>query len=303
MATVAFDETRPSAARAATMFCAALLFLALFAVILRWWNTSPIDEADELLTIELLALAWVPFVVEALLGYVRHPYVPGNLKRLAWTALLPPTRLTISTSHPPDLIWLPRLGWRQVDRDLYDRLERVLAMPMLWVALMILPIFGAELILKENVEQWPVLATALHVGSAFVWFAFAAEFLLMVSVADKKLDYCRKHWLNLAIILLPLLAFLRGIQVIRAFRVAQAGRLIRVYRMRSLMLRTYQGLVALSAVERLIHRDPHRHLDKLRDQLADKEKEIAALRRKIEEVSSRLAATAADDASGASRES
>jgi hypothetical protein len=34
----------------------------------------------------------------------------------------------------------------------------------------------------------------------------------MISVAPRRLEYCKKHWLDLAIILLPLISFLRSLR-------------------------------------------------------------------------------------------
>ena len=111
---------------------------------------------------------------------------------------------------------------------------------------------------------------------------------MLVSVTPEKFKFCKKNWLNLIIILLPLIAFLRGFQVVRAFRVAKAGKLLRVYRMRSLVLRVYQTLLAISAIERIIHREPQKHLHSLEKKRAEKLDELNRLETKITEVRGRL---------------
>jgi len=107
---------------------------------------------------------------------------------------------------------------------------------------------------------------------------------VMVSLSDDKIAYCKRHWLNLVIILLPLVSFLRGFQVVRAFRVARAGKLLRVYRMRSLLLRIYQTLLAISAIERLLNRNPEKHLAKLQKRYDEKQQELDAIQAKMDQV-------------------
>ena len=101
-------------------------------------------------------------------------------------------------------LWLPGLGWRQANKRLRERLERKFGIPMILIALMIMPVLIVEFFMKSQVAQYGWLRMLLHVSTGVIWFAFAGEFILMVSVAEKKVAYCKKHWIDLAIILLPL---------------------------------------------------------------------------------------------------
>ena len=271
----------------AIMFYSATVFLLVLAVVVQWWNSSKILEHDSVFTMQLLSGIWIPFIVEALVGTVAASGARSRLGNLALVVLLPPFRIGYSTFHGSDRIWLPRLGWRQKGRELAEDIDRLTMMPMLVIALMILPLLGIEFLLKDRISEMPGMSIALDVSAAFIWFAFALEFIVMVSVVEKKLDYCKKNWLNILIIILPLIAFLRGIQVVRAFRVARAGKLLRVYRMRSLFVRVAQAAMAISAIERLLNRDPDKHLQKLQEKCEEKERELEALRSKMEEVRQR----------------
>lgn len=274
-------------AHSAVMFGTTLLFLGVLAVVLQWWNSSHIIDPDSDLTLLLMAVVWIPFLVEGTLGLLLNPRLQGNRKRFLLVTLAPPFRLGYSTFSTGDTIWLPFLGRRPKDLALFEELERRAAVPMLFIALMILPLLAAEFLLKDKVAGIPWLGTVLDASAAFIWFAFASEFIVMVSVAEEKLTYCRKHWINLLIILMPLLAFLRGFQVIRAFRAARSAHLLRMYRMRGLLLRLQQALIALSAIERLMYRNPERHLKKLEKVRAEKLRELQTLERKISEVTVR----------------
>jgi hypothetical protein len=270
-----------SATHAGIMFIAALVFLAVVAVITQWWNSSQIVDADSAFTARIIVYIWAPFIAEALLGFLLNTSLPGNFRRLLMIVLLPPLRITYSTYSTDNHVWLPGLGWQQRGQQLFDRIDQFLMMPMLVIAIMIVPVLGVEFLLKDKIGEMPTLGLLLDGCAAFIWFAFALEFLVMVSISEEKVNYCKRHWLNLIIIILPLISFLRGFQVVRAFRVAKAGKLLRVYRMRSLLLRIYQTLLAISAIERLLNRNPHKHLTKLQKQLEEKEEELQRLRNKI----------------------
>ncbi|MCP4994137.1 MAG: hypothetical protein GY934_10205 [Gammaproteobacteria bacterium] len=163
-------------------------------------------------------------------------------------------------------------------------MEKTFAMPMLVIGLMILPIIAAEFLLKERVVEIPYLAPSLEIGKAVIWLAFSTEFVLMVSIAERKLLYCKKNWIDLVIILLPLLAFLRGLQLLQATRIAWINKLIRVYRLRGLTHRAYRGLIVLEVLERIFHRDLHKRLAHLQSQVEQKEQEILHLHCKIQRI-------------------
>ena len=293
---------RPSAnsAHAAIMFYAAFGYLSVLAVVVQWWNSTQILEHDSRFTARLMIAIWIPFIVEALAGLLLNPRRPGNVKRFFLVSALPPFRMGYSTFVESGWIWLPRLGWQRKGRGLFERLDELATIPMLVIALMILPLLGIEFLMKDRVTEVPWLSITLEFSAAFIWFAFALEYVVMLSVAEEKIAYAKRNWLNLLIILLPLIAFLRGIQVVRAFRVARAGKLLRVYRMRSLLLRVYQALIALSAIERLLHRDARKHLEKLEKQCREKERELEALRAKMEVVRQRAAEQTAGSEKNAS---
>jgi len=164
----------------------------------------------------------------------------------------------------------------------------VLSVPMLFVALMILPILGIEFFWAKYVAELPSLALALDLGTAVIWLAFAGEFIVMSALAENKLVYVARHWINLAIILLPFLAFLRSFQFMRLLRLGRATKVLKVYRLRGLGLRAWQGLVALELVERTLHRSPEARIRHLKRRLADKEREAELLRNRIQEIEGRI---------------
>jgi hypothetical protein len=81
---------------------------------------------------------------------------------------------------------------------------------MLFMAILILPILATELFWAEEVAVRSGLRLALDLGTAVIWLAFCVEFIVMSTLAPKKLVYLARNWINLAIIVMPFLAFLRG---------------------------------------------------------------------------------------------
>jgi hypothetical protein len=203
-------------------------------------------------------------------------------KPVCWFyCLLPPLRLGARDHATGTRIWLPGLGWQDVEHELELRLERASSVPMIVLALMVLPLIGIEHIWEQRLTSDPLLSGLLGAATGLIWFAFAGEFILRLSIAPSKLDYCKRHWIDLAIVLLPLLAFLRALQLGRLLRLQQLTRTARVFRLRGVMLRAWRALLLVDAVNRLLNGPPGRRLVKLRATLAQKEHELEELRAEI----------------------
>ncbi len=274
-----------------------VLFLAVLAALLQRISTlSPEDPGVGLGLREVsllggvLACLWPLSLVEWLVQW-RTPAARSVERKPRWTALLPglfpPLRLAARVPAVEDRVWLPFLGWQEVNGELRDRLERLLSVPMIAIALLILPVLGVEYVWGHLVQQNAALALALDLCTGVIWFAFTVEFIMMCSFAENRLAYCRQHWLDLAIILLPLISLLRFARVARVtqvVRVKQLSTVSRVYRLRGLSLRAYRALILLDLLDRILHPTPEKRLAHLRAALAVKEAEAADLRRKIAEL-------------------
>jgi voltage-gated potassium channel len=96
--------------------------------------------------------------------------------------------------------------------------------------------------------------------------------------------------LDLVIILLPLVSFLRTLRVVRATRVArlaklqQLSKMSRLYRLRGLAMRGFRAILLLELLNRILGVSPDTRLRKMREQLREKERELDVLRREIAEL-------------------
>lgn len=239
----------------------------------------------------ILGGLWLLLPVFAFVSLLRAwlCHAPGFWRRLGTFLLysLPPVHLCGRSFADPSLAWLPGLGWRHVDRELRKRLERAFSVPMIIIALMVLPFLAMEYHWGEEVRADFGLALFLDIGTGVIWTAFAIEFIIMLSVAEKKASYCLKNWTDVAVVLLPLvefLPFLRLLRLSRLLQLQQLGRMGRMYRLRGLALKLWRALLVLEVMQRLTGYTPEKRLKRLRELLTAKEEEIADLRKEIAEI-------------------
>ncbi|TVP51799.1 MAG: hypothetical protein EA341_04415 [Mongoliibacter sp.] len=155
--------------------------------------------------------------------------------------LFPPVRMGSRHLINPDLQWIPFLGWSFRNEGLLKFLKEKFSIPMIVIALLIIPVLVIEWKFYEEVQGFlhTDLSFVLDLTQAFIWLAFAFEFILMVSISREKLDYIQKNWIDLLIILLPFIAFVRTMRIIKVARLSQ---LARGYKLRGLLMKARQGL-------------------------------------------------------------
>lgn len=297
----------------ALMFSLALLFLVCLAVLIVIWVDMPTlqEQAQALIRGERMAkpelaaapafrpehfiltmmgLIWCIVIGESVVHWVTRPWNAETRKHHLYSLVFcfcPALRMCARSPEMHGRIWLPGLGWRRGGRRLERQLERYFSVPMMVVALLIMPILIIEFFLKDQVAAYAWLRMFLHVGTGVIWFAFAVEFILMVSIAEKKIEYCKEHWVDLAIILLPLISFLRSLSLARALqlsnlmRVQQLTNLARAYRLRGTALKAFRVLILFDLTERVLRISDERRIAKMETELAEMEKQTRLLRQRI----------------------
>ncbi len=240
-----------------------------------------IDHRIQDLAVTLILFIWPVVILEAVFHWMTRPW---NIRFLKYhlfgllCCICPSFRMCARSPEIRFRIWLPGLGWRQANKRLRKRLERHFSAPMILIALLILPVLVVEYFMKTQVVEYTWLRLMLHVSTGVIWFAFAFEFILMFSVAQKKFAYCKSHWLDIAIIVLPLFSFLRSLRVLRA---SQVTKMARVYRLRGTAVRALRAMILLEFYHRITGTDLDRRIEKLERQLQDVESEAKEIRRQI----------------------
>lgn len=134
------------------------------------------------------------------------------------------------------------------DDDLRAMIDRRFHWPMLILALLMLPLLVVEFWIdpEEGKPMWWVCVIAL----SLIWLAFFVEFVVKIAIAECRIEYVRHNWLDIIIIVLP---------VLRPFR-AGTGilRTSRLFTIRGVGLKfaryAFTAVVGLEATERLLQR-------------------------------------------------
>ncbi len=269
---------------AAPMCAAAFVFLALLgasAEWLRWGEGTPTPLFGA------LGVVYALFVLELLVHLVRRdPHWP---RRLA-ACLIPPLRLCTRDPQSPQWVWIPGQGWVARNARLAVQLERAFSLPMIGMALLILPLLAIEHYWADALAGNTLLRTLTALGTVAVWLAFAVEFFVMIAVVDNKLQYCKQHWIDIVVIVLPFVAFLRFLRLGQVLRLQQLSQLARAYRLRGVTMRLWRSILLLDLLARLARSNPEKQLQKLRQMIAEKETELELLRERVRELEAEIAA-------------
>jgi len=237
---------------------------------------------------------WLFFLAEFLvLGLFSHPS-ERRLRYQAYAflaALIPPLRIGSRIIPHDPRIWLPLSGWKEVVQGYSETVARRFYAPMALIALLVVPLLAVEYLGARQVSENPWLFWVIDITYRVIWFAFALEFVVRVSVTSRKGTYCKKHVLDLVIILLPLVAFLRILRVLRlanVARVEQLSRMSRIHRLRSGLSKTFRALIIVKVFRRSNTRALERQLRRLNRELAEKELEVGKLKAEIAKVEADL---------------
>lgn len=114
---------------------------------------------------------------------------------------------------PTDIPW-----WRRTrDENAIAEAKRRLERPMMALAV----VFTITLVAGEVAEMSGPARAGLAAVNVGIWAAFAVEYVWLLRLAPDRGRFVRTHWLDLVIVLLPLLRPLRVLRLVRLLRAAQ----------------------------------------------------------------------------------
>ncbi|MBF0358785.1 MAG: hypothetical protein HQL70_09265 [Magnetococcales bacterium] len=264
----------------------AFLFLVVTAWFIQTAQKLVFDQRTTTIFGAIFLLLWLPFLFEAI--WLRF-FTTNNrgenagFLRLLLPIIIPPLRLTRRANN--NSIWIPNIGWQRVDQELRNHLENKFNLPMLFFALLIIPVLGVEYYYKGAIPEQHSLNLIVDFTTAIIWLAFTIEFLIMASLAEKWYLYVKSHWLELVIILLPFIAFLRSLRLFQVARVAQVGRSLRL---KGIATRAFRALLLLNIIQRLLKGGPEKQLERLKEQYLQKEIELKELKQQIKTLQNSL---------------
>ena len=266
------------------MFIASLLFLLLTGALVHLKEGHLLNTWMGTGCLLGLSLLYPLFVIETVLHYLTGS---RNMRQHFWYLLMPIFRLCGRDHVDGSHVWLPRLGWQPIDRSLEKLLARRFSIPMIIIALLVLPVVILELFWAELIVNSSWLTFTLETATICIWMAFVFEFVVMISVTKRKLVYCRKNWIDLAIVLLPMLSFMRAARLGSALQIQQLSRTARVYRLRGIALRTWRAFVTLDVLDMILQRDPSYRMEKLAEEIVEQTEELNHLKLELNRLKQR----------------
>jgi len=270
------------------MILLSLVWLVLFSTVL------PHSGEDSLQKLRLpfvqvcgslCVLIWLVFIAEFFLNYRASKGMPNanaRYRRMLLVLFIPGFRLSLRKYSSPNEIWIPFMGWEPRGKHLRKRLARAFSGPMVLVVLLVLPIMAIEHYRGSWLVASPKAKFAVDIGSQFIWLAFAYEFIVMISASFKRGKYIKKHFLDLLIILLPIilfiLPFLNFLPILRLSRLGRLAKLTKMMRMKRVGLKAVQFLVILAGAKRIGKNWHSKQIQKLRGRIEEREEELDELR-------------------------
>jgi hypothetical protein len=289
---------RPESLRAGIMLFVSFTHLVVAAVLVHPANGRGMPEpARDVLRVALALLSLV-CVVDAILGVVRRDRTKPRrpvLLRAVLACLVPPTRIVQSDSRT-GLIWLPGLGWNEPGDDLHRRVEKFFALPMLLCGVLILPLLLAELAVRELAAGMPGVAIALSVGIAAVWIVITTDLVVSCHVHPKSpITVLKSRVPDVTFVVLPVVAFAlanwsAAVQLavwLRIFPAVAPERLDakqQYSQIQVLLTRLWAALVLVGWFARLLGQTPERRLEKIPEEIAEREERIANELKQIDEL-------------------
>ncbi len=260
------------------MFLATVAFLVLLGFVLPL--VRPEEPAIDAVTWcqRVLWALYCLFVIEVALHLVIGS---PRWRQHLFFCLAPPLRLVARDAATGKRIWVASMGWQEVNEELEQRVARTFSGPMILIALAMVPLLAIEFIWGSMVTNNAAIKMIVEWGTAVIWAAFTVEFIVMVAVVKKRLKYCKKHWIDIVIILAPLLAFARLLRLGRLLRLQTLARTTRIYRLRGLAMRAYRAIFLFEVVQKILLSKPEKRLAKLEEQLAERTAEVRSLEKQI----------------------
>jgi ATP-binding cassette subfamily C protein LapB len=286
------------------LFICTFVFVSLLAIIIQYLQTEKGFEFSSLLSLffDILLILWLIIIIERLI-YLTCCHTKKNIISVILTICFPPLRLASRSCDLQKYIWLP-FHWQRVDDKLYLKLEKIFLYPIFICSLAMVPIWLIEIFWPQYLHSHASFYHLATLGNALIWELFVIEFVVMFSIAPKRFDYIKQHWLELLIIVLPILAVARVILIARYASLLKQARLLQyadlikafnlprllnIYRARAVLHRIIRILMVIDILRRVyLFRAPNKYLKMLKNKLAEQEKVVMELKRQINEIEKNL---------------
>lgn len=192
---------------------------------------------------------------ESIIVVGQQEPAPGGAQRELTRGCIVPCGATLPPPCPGVRhVRVPRLGIVIADDELRRRIDRYFHYPMIVLALLTLPLLILDYMYiqeaaasQATARDWKWWLTIS--GLTLIWLAFLVEFIVKIAVAECRIEYVKRNWLDLVIIVIPLL---------RPLRAAAVARTTRVFTLRGVGFKfcryVFTLIVGLEATDRVLQR-------------------------------------------------
>ena len=241
------------------------------------------DPTFRLVLLILMGGLYLLLIAEFLLHFVTGG---KNLKQHILFLVFPFMRICFRDHRKGGHVWVPGMGWLKSNRLLERRLTEAFGVPMILIALPIIPLVITQLVWADRVNSNLSLKFLLATTTALIWMAFTFEFAVMFTVHRRKFKYCKENWINLVVIAMPLVGFLRLAALGGLLKVNQVARAVSVFRLRGLAIRFWKAILALELIDKALRKTPQQRIERLKLMIIEREEELALLRWQMKEIES-----------------
>jgi hypothetical protein len=268
------------------MFLVALAFLLIAGFLMHTTaedlpRSFPYAEDIQQWGVIALVVLYLCIVAETIAHFVTGS---DQMRQHVGYLLIPFLRLCPRDHVTGNCVWIVAIGWQETSPHFERYVGRLFSGPMILITLMVLPVVATHWWLesKGKFEPNTSLRFLIQTATGCIWMAFVYEFVVMIKVVERKLLYCKQNWIDIVVILLPLILFLRAARLGRLIKLQQLSRTAKMYRMRGLALRTWRAFVTLDVIDKILRRTPAYRYEKIRSQIMEKERELCRLKAELE---------------------
>jgi len=110
---------------------------------------------------------------------------------------------------------MPKLPTKEIStasrrEELLHRIERITEMPLLILSFVMIPLLIGPIIWELSPQE----ESTFLILDYFIWALFAVDLIIKMAISPHRLNYLRRHWLEVLVVVVP---FFRPLRILRIF--------------------------------------------------------------------------------------
>jgi voltage-gated potassium channel len=133
-------------------------------------------------------------------------------------------------------------------QELLNTVEKLTELPLLVLALAMIPLVVLPFVLDLS----PGVEDTFFALDWFIWAVFAADLGVRTYLSEARVQYLRRNWLDVIIVVVPMLRPLRALRAFRVLRAVRIARLIPLIRLAIFSARAWTSLRHLLGIRPVV---------------------------------------------------